>query len=370
MARSMSKSTPTRIGVLTGGGDAPGLNAVIRGVVKAANQHGWEVLGFERGYEGLLTPCCYRVLDNENTKGILHLGGTILGTVNRGHFVVKRADGQRRYIAPEVLEQTRKNVKELNLRGIVCIGGDGSLTIADQLHKAKIPVVCVPKTIDNDLEATVVTFGFHSAVDFATEALDRLHTTAASHERVMVVEVMGRHAGWIATYAGIAGGADVILIPEIPWNFDGIVRKIRERDQSGRHFTIIVVAEGARWPDGQVIARGTGGGKVGSVKLGGIAAKLADELSSRTEHECRYVILGHLQRGGPPNTFDRLLATRFGVSAVRLVAEGRYGRMVSYQPPDVTDVPLSAAVNRIRKVPADGDLIQAGRALGISFGDV
>jgi 6-phosphofructokinase 1 len=355
--------------VLTGGGDAPGLNAVIRGVVKAANGAGYEVLGFERGYEGLLTPCCYRVLDNENTKGILHLGGTILGTVNRGRFVMKRVNGERGKIQPDVLEQTRQNVKELGLKGIICIGGDGSLTIASQLHEAGIPVVCVPKTIDNDLEATVVTFGFHSAVDFAREALDRLHTTAASHERVFVVEVMGRHAGWIATYAGIAGGADVILIPEIPWNFDAIVRKIRERDQEGRRFTLVVVAEGARWTDGNLVARGSGGGKFGSTKLGGIAARLADELASRIDHECRYVILGHLQRGGPPNTYDRLLATRFGVRAVRLVVEGKFGRMVSFQPPEVTDVPLSAAVNRIRKVPANGELIETGRSLGISFGD-
>lgn len=366
----MTSPSPTRIGVLTGGGDAPGLNAVIRGVVKAANQAGREVLGFERGYEGLLSPCNYRVLDSENTSGILHLGGTILGTVNRGRFVMKRAPGQPRRIDPGVLEQTRRNVRELGLAGLVCIGGDGSLTIANELHQAGIPVVCVPKTIDNDLEATVVTFGFHSAVDFAQEALDRLHTTAASHERVMVVEVMGRYAGWIATYAGIAGGADVILIPEIPWSFEGIVRKIKERDRSGRKFTIIVVAEGARWPDGQLVAHGTGAAKMGETRLGGIAQRLTEELPKRSGKECRHVVLGHLQRGGPPNTFDRLLATRFGVSAVRLVLEGRFGRMVSYQPPDVLDVPLSAAVGRIRKVPAEGDLIRTARSLGISFGDV
>jgi 6-phosphofructokinase 1 len=355
--------------VLTGGGDAPGLNAVIRGVVKTANRVGYEVLGFERGYEGLLTPCSFRVLDDENTKGILHTGGTILGTVNRGRFVVRRTGKDRRRVDPEVLEQTRRNVADLGLAGLVCIGGDGSLTIAEQLHRAGIPVVCVPKTIDNDLEATVVTFGFHSAVDFATEALDRLHTTAASHERAMIVEVMGRHAGWIATHAGIAGGADVILIPEIRWDFEPIVRKIREREKAGRKFTIIVVAEGARWPDGELVTHGTGGAKIGEKRLGGIAQRLAEELPGRSGKECRYVILGHLQRGGPPNTFDRLLATRFGVSAVRLIHEGRLGRMVSYQPPDVLDVPLSAAVNRIRKVPAGGDLIRSARALGISFGD-
>lgn len=365
----MAESSPTRIGVLTGGGDAPGLNAVIRGVVKAANELGWEVLGFERGYEGLLSPMSYRVLDSENTKGILHLGGTILGTVNRGHFVVKRAAGERGRIAPHVLQQTRENVAALGLKGLVCIGGDGSLTIAQQLDEAGIPLVCVPKTIDNDLEATVVTFGFHSAVDFAREALDRLHTTAASHERIMIVEVMGRHAGWIATYAGIAGGADVILIPEIPWRFEGIVKKVQDRERAGRKFTIVVVAEGARWPDGQLVAHGTGAAKLGEMRLGGIAQRLAEELPRRTRKECRHVVLGHLQRGGPPNTFDRLLATRFGVSAVHLIRNERFGRMVSYQPPDVLDVPVAAAVNRIRKVPANGELVQTARSLGISFGD-
>ena len=365
----MSNHEPTRVGVLTGGGDAPGLNAVIRGVVKATNQLGWEALGFGRGYEGLLPPACYRVLDSENTKGILHLGGTILGTTNRGRFVCKVGEGARKQIDTEILEAARKTCLELNLRGLVCIGGDGSLTIAQQLHEHGVPVVCVPKTIDNDLEATVVTFGFHSAVAFATEALDRLHTTAASHERVMVVEVMGRHAGWIAAHAGIAGGADVILIPEIPWNFEGIVRKIRQRDESGRRFTLIVVAEGARWPDGKLVAQATGAGSVGEVRLGGVAFRVSEELERLSGKECRYVVLGHLQRGGPPNTFDRLLATRFGVSAVRLIVEGRFGRMVSYQPPDTLDVPISQAVDRVRTVPPNGDLVQTARALGISFGD-
>jgi 6-phosphofructokinase 1 len=365
----MSLHIPTRIGVLTGGGDAPGLNAVIRGVVKAAGQLGWQVLGFERGYEGLLPPACYRILDDEHTKGILHLGGTILGTVNRGRFVAKAGEGERRRCEGSVLEAARQTCLDLGLRGVVCIGGDGSLTIAQQLYEVGVPVVCVPKTIDNDLEATVVTFGFHSAVEFATEALDRLHTTAASHERVMVVEVMGRHAGWIAAHCGIAGGADVILIPEIPWNFDGVLRKIRQRDEAGRNFTIIVVAEGARWPDGTLVAHATGDGSVGEVRLGGIGQRLAEEIQKLSGKESRYVVLGHLQRGGPPVTFDRLLATRFGVSAVRLIVEGRFGRMVSYQPPDTLDVPIAAAVDRVRKVPPSGDLVQAARSLGISFGD-
>jgi ATP-dependent phosphofructokinase / diphosphate-dependent phosphofructokinase len=365
----MERECPTRVGVLTGGGDAPGLNAVIRGVVKSANQLGWEVLGFERGFEGLLPPATCRILDNENTKGILNLGGTILGTVNRGRFAAKVGEGETVRIDPAILAAARATCEELRLRGLVCIGGDGSLSIAEQLHGAGVPVVCVPKTIDNDLEATVVTFGFQSAVEFATEALDRLHTTAASHERVMVVEVMGRHAGWIAAHAGIAGGADVILIPEIPWNFEGVARKIRQREAAGRRFTIIVAAEGARWPDGSLVACATGAGEMGEVRLGGIGQRVAEEVERVCGKDSRYVVLGHLQRGGPPNTFDRLLATRFGVAAVRLIVEGRFGRMVSYQPPDTLDVPLAQAIHRVRTVPPNGDLVQTARALGISFGD-
>lgn len=360
---------PTRVGILTGGGDAPGLNAVIRGAVKAANQVDWEVLGFERGFEGLLQPPQYRVLNHENTKGILHQGGTILGTCNRGHFAAKVGEGQERQIPEEVVAQVQQTVADLNLRGLICIGGDGSLTIAHQLHLQDIPVVGVPKTIDNDLEGTVVTFGFHSAVDFATEALDRLHTTAAAHERVMVVEVMGRHAGWIATHAGIAGGADVILIPEIEWSFEGVVKKVRQRDESGRRFTIIVAAEGARWPDGQLVALATGEGQLGEIRLGGIGQRVAREVEALTGKEARNVVLGHLQRGGAPTTFDRLLATRFGVGAVRLLVEGRFGRMMSYEPPDTSDVAISQAIGRIRSVPAAGDLVRTARSLGISFGD-
>jgi ATP-dependent phosphofructokinase / diphosphate-dependent phosphofructokinase len=365
----VSTNSLTRIGVLTGGGDAPGLNAVIRGVVKAASQVGWEVLGFQKGYEGLLDPVTYQVLDHNNTKGILHLGGTILGTVNKGRFAAKVGEGETRTIHPAIITEVMATCRELKIRGLVCIGGDGSLTIAQQLFQAGVPVVGVPKTIDNDLEATVVTFGFHSAVECAVDALDRLHTTAASHERVMVIEVMGRHAGWIAAHAGIAGGADVILIPEITWDFDGICRKIQQREDMGRKFTLIIAAEGARWPDGELVAFGTGEGRLGEIRLGGIGQRLAEELERRTGKETRYVVLGHLQRGGPPTTFDRLLATRFGVSAVRLIVEGRFGRMVSYQPPDTSDVPIALAIHRIRTVPPNGDLVRTARSLGVSFGD-
>ncbi|MBI3912358.1 MAG: ATP-dependent 6-phosphofructokinase [Armatimonadetes bacterium] len=365
----MSIHVPTRIGVLTGGGDAPGLNAVIRGVVKAATQLGWEVLGFEKGYEGLMPPARYRVLDNENTKGILHLGGTILGTVNRGRFTAKVGEGQERQIEPALLEAAHATCESLHLRGLICIGGDGTLSIAQQLYERDVPVVGVPKTIDNDLECTVITFGFDSAVACATEALDRLHTTAASHERVIVLEVMGRHTGWIAVHAGVAGGADVILIPEIAWDLDGVVRKIRQREAAGRPFTLVVAAEGARWPDGGLVARATGASAIGEIQLGGIGQRVAEEIQARTGKETRCVVLGHLQRGGPPTTFDRLLATRFGVNAVRLIAEGRFGRMVCHHPPDAVDVPIAQAINRLRTVPPDGDLIRTARALGISFGD-
>lgn len=367
----MSQSYPAqpRIGVLTGGGDAPGLNAVIRGVVKAAVRCGWEVLGFERGFEGLLPPACFRVLDSANTKGILHLGGTILGTVNRGRFACKVGEGETRRIDPKVLDDAHETCRVLGLKGLICIGGDGSLTIAQQLFEQGVPVVGVPKTIDNDLDATVLTFGFDSAVAFATEALDRVHTTAASHERIMVVEVMGRHAGWIAAHAGIAGGADIIVIPEIPWTFEPLARKVWEREQAGRRFTIAVAAEGARLPDGTLVAQDTGAGCVGEIRLGGIGYTLARELESRTGKEARCVVLGHLQRGGAPTTFDRLLATRFGVNAVRLIQEGAFGQMVSYQPPDIVGVPISRAIHRMRTVPPDGELIRTGRALGICFGD-
>jgi len=358
-----------RIGILTGGGDAPGLNAVIRSVVKAAGQSGIEVVGFEQGYEGLLPPAAYRVLNDANTRGIHHLGGTILGATNRGRFGATAGQGGKRRIASKVLEDARASCEALDIRGLVCIGGDGSLRIAQQLFLAGVPVVGVPKTIDNDLEATAISFGFDSAVAFATEALDRLHPTAAAHQRVMVVEVMGRHTGWIAVHAGIAGGADVILIPEIPWSFDGIVRKIRERERSGRPFALIVAAEGARLPDGALVAKATGAGGFGKVRLGGIGQLVAEEAQRLTRRESRSVVLGHLQRGGPPTTFDRVLATRLGVHAVRLIQQGRFGRMVASQPPTTTDVPIVNAINRLRTVPPDGDLVGAARALGISFGD-
>ena len=269
-------------------------------------------------------------------------------------------------IKPELLKGVAATVEQLGLEGLICIGGDGSLAIAQQFHEFGIPVVGVPKTIDNDLSATAFTFGFDSAVDCATDALDRLHTTAESHERVFVMEVMGRHAGWIALHAGVAGGADVILIPEIPWTFESVCHKILEREHAGKKFTLIIVAEGAELPDGGMVGEQRSGAQA---KLGGIGEIVAREIERRLLKETRTVVLGHLQRGGAPTTFDRVLATQYGAHAVRLIVEGRLGEMICYHPPQMDSVPIMEAVNRIRTVDADGAAVQAARALGICFGD-
>lgn len=358
---------PDRIGILTGGGDCPGLNAVIRAVVKAATRLGWETLGFLGGYEGLLSPVSYRTLDHREMGALLTAGGTILGTTNRGRFAAKTGHGEKAQIPREVLDEAKYNFDALNLRALICVGGDGSLTIAQTLFEHGIPVVGVPKTIDNDLEATTITFGFDSAVACATDALDRLHTTAASHNRVMVLEVMGRYAGWIAAHSGIAGGGDIILIPEIPFNYESVCKKIAEREAMGRLFTLIVVAEGACEKGGGFVSL-EATAKDREARLGGIGAVVAYEVGKRTGKECRTVVLGHLQRGGGPTTFDRLLCTRFGVKAVQLVQEGKFGQMVALRPPDTVAVPITEAIGRLRTVPPDGDIVRTARALGISFG--
>ncbi len=356
-----------RIGILTGGGDCPGLNAVIRAVVKSATRLGWETLGFHGGFEGLLAPVVYRTLDHREMGALLTAGGTVLGTSNRGRFTAKTGHGRKAEIPLEILDEAKRNFDALNLRALICVGGDGSLTIAQALFEHGIPVIGVPKTIDNDLEATTITFGFDSAVACATDALDRLHTTAASHNRVMVLEVMGRYAGWIAAHAGIAGGGDIILIPEIPFNYDSICRKIAEREAMGRLFTLIVVAEGARSLGGDFISKETAA-KDHEMRLGGIGAVVAEEVGKRTGKETRVVVLGHLQRGGGPTTFDRLLCTRFGVKAVQLIQEEKFGYMVALQPPDTVAVKITEAIGRLRTVPTDGDITRTARALGISFG--
>jgi 6-phosphofructokinase 1 len=344
------------------------LNAVIRAVVKSATKRGWETIGFLEGFEGLLDPVRYRKLNYKDMDALLHVGGTILGTTNRGRFAAKAGLGEQRQIPPEILAAAKRNFMELGLRALVCVGGDGSLTIAQHLFASGIPIVGVPKTIDNDLEATAYTFGFDSAVACATDALDRLRTTAESHNRVMVLEVMGRYTGWIAAYSGVAGGGDVILIPEIPFHYDRICAKIAEREHEGKLFTLIIVAEGAREAGKGFVTAGEGA-LDRETRLGGIGAMVAAEIQKRTGKETRVCVLGHLQRGGGPTTSDRLLCTRFGARAVQLIAEEQYGHMVSLQPPDTVAVPLTAAIGRLRSVPPHGDIVQTARALGISFGD-
>jgi len=358
-----------RIGVITGGGDCPGLNAVVRAVTKSAiNLYGWEVIGFEDGFKGLVENR-YRILDLQAVSGILHRGGTILGTTNRDNpfnFLIEE-NGQKEFrdMSAVVLE----NLDRLGIDALVVIGGDGSLNIAYQLHQKGVKVVGVPKTIDNDLSATDLTFGFHTAVATAMDALDRLHTTAESHHRVMVLEVLGRYAGWIALAAGIAGGADVILIPEIPFKLEKICEKIEERTLTGKKFSIIVVAEGAKPEGGEMVVQKIVPESHDPVRLGGIGNKVGEEIERLTGKETRVTVLGHLQRGGSPNAFDRILSTRYGVAATKALKAGNYGSMVSLQGSAVTTVPLEDAIGELKKVPVDHEMIQVARAVGISFGD-
>jgi ATP-dependent phosphofructokinase / diphosphate-dependent phosphofructokinase len=355
-----------RIGVLTSGGDCPGLNAVLRAVVLAADKLGWEVIGFRDGFEGLLPPGNHLILDRQAVNGIMAMGGTILGTTNRGHFVAKVGAGDRTIVPTKMIADARKILEDLGVRALVVVGGDGSLVTAQQLQEAGINCIGVPKTIDNDLEATATTFGFDSAVNVVVDALDRLHTTATSHRRVIVVEVMGRHAGWIALQGGIAGGADIILIPEIPFDNEKIASVINSREAAGYLGTVVVAAEGARPKHGKQVKRDVEGGEF---RLGGIGEIVAREIAIRTGKETRCCVLGHLQRGGAPTTLDRILATRFGVKAVQLANEGHFGSMVSYQNYQVRHVPIAEAVNRLKLVPPHGELVQTARDVDISFGD-
>ena len=359
-------SSIKKIGVLTGGGDAPGLNAVIRAVVKSAHNSGLEVLGIEDSFDGLIYPDRSRQLTPRDVTGILRLGGTILGTVNRGDPFAKpitTPHGTFDY-ADRVMEM----FQERGLDALVCIGGDGTLAISHEFYKRGIPLVGVPKTIDNDIVGTNSCFGFDTAVSFGTDAIDRLHTTAEAHRRIMVVEVMGRYAGWIALHAGVAGGADVILMPEIPYDLDKVARCIRDRDAWGARFSIVVIAEGARPKGGHVsIIENAHDGH--AERLGGAGMVCARELEARTQKETRYVVLGHLQRGGAPTSFDRTLATRFGGKAVELLLNGEFGKMVANHPPDLVSVPLGEIVGRIKTVPLGSDLVKTTRALGVSFGD-
>ena len=352
--------------MLTGGGDAPGLNAVIRAVVKAAFNAGIEVVGLEDSFDGLLDPSRTRVLTPKDVTGILRFGGTILGTTNRGNpfeYPAGDPNGHANY-SNRVVE----TFTSMRLDALVVIGGDGTLQIAHQFYLMGIPVVGVPKTIDNDIWGTTSCFGFDTAVSFAADAIDRLHTTAEAHKRIMVVELMGRYAGWIALHAGVAGGADVILIPEITYDVDKVVSRLRERESYGAKFSIVVVAEGAKPQGGAVTLLAHA--HAGHVeRLGGVGSVVAAQLQEKTGKETRYVVLGHLQRGGAPTAFDRVLATRFGGKAVELLTRGVFGRMVANNPPDIVPIPLADVVGKTKTVPLDYDLLKTARAIGVGFGD-
>jgi len=370
----MPKKRIRRIAINTGGGDAPGLNAVIRAVTISALNRGWECVGIRDGYNGVLLPEQYPdggliQLTQESVRGITHLGGTILGTTNKGnpvHYPMIGKDGTTREVdrSDEVMRGFRRN----KIDALVAIGGDGSLAIANVFAKKGLRVVGVPKTIDNDLTKTVITFGFDTAVSFATSCLDRLHSTAQAHRRVMVVEVMGRYAGWIALNTGISGTADVILIPEIPYDLKKVAEKIRERERRGRGFSIVVVAEGAKPKGGSMVIKGEK--EIGRAeRLGGIGELLAQQIQAATGKETRAVVLGHLLRGGSPTSFDRLLCLRFGAAAVRALDEGKSGVMVALDPPFVRYVPFEQVTGRMKSVPLDCDTMLTARDMGICFGD-
>jgi 6-phosphofructokinase 1 len=354
------------IGILTGGGDAPGLNAVIRAVVKTASgEYGMKVIGIEDGFEGLLGETKTRPLGPSDVRGLLPRGGTILGTRNRGRFVERSETGETK---PEhVYQEAVGNLEKLGIEALVVLGGEGTLGIAEEFDRRGIAVCGVPKTIDNDLACTELTFGFVTALDIATEALDRLHTTAESHDRVMILEVMGRNTGWIALHSGLAGGADVILIPEIPFSIQSVVDKVMERDRGGSNFSIVVVAEGAVETGHEQIYQDEGDLQH-APRLGGIGQHLQRTIESMTGKETRCVVLGHLQRGGRPNAFDRMLATNYGSCAVRALAEGKRGVMVALQAGDVVTVPISQAIANVKTVPPSGQLVRTARDTGISFG--
>lgn len=354
-----------KIGIVTGGGDAPGLNAVIRAVTRTAiRQFGMRVIGIEDSFEGLIGNKMMRELTTSSVAGLLPRGGTILGTRNKGNFCQYIDD---KVVYPEApMHEAIETMRHEGIEALVVLGGEGTLAIANEFHKRGVPIIGVPKTIDNDLASTELTFGFMTAIDIATEALDRLHTTAESHDRVMILEVMGRDTGWIALHSGLAGSADLILIPEIPFMMQRVIEKINARDASGSRFTNIVIAEGATELGGGSHFLDTG--NLNSPKrLGGIGDYLRREIESITGKEARTVVLGHLQRGGSPNAFDRMLATNFGACAVRALVEGKSGKMVALQAAGIITVPLEEAIANIKTVSSDGELIRTARDIGISF---
>jgi len=365
----MRKKTRRKIAILTGGGDCPGINAVIRAVTKKAIvEHDMDVIGFKDGYDGLVTDS-HRALTYDDVSGIITLGGTILGaskTANPYRYPVKVRGGV------ELRDLSATAVRTVRRHGVdclVCVGGDGTLTIAHKLHQDGVAVVGIPKTIDNDVRGTDMTFGFDSAASIATEGVDRIHTTAQSHHRVMIVEVMGHRAGWLALYAGIAGGGDIILIPEIPYDSEKVADWVKERRARGRRFTIVVVAEGARPVGGRVVVRKVVEASADPLRLGGIGFVLADELESLTGLDARAVLMGHLQRGGPPTHFDRVLGSQLGSRAVDMIVAGKFGRMAAMRAGSLTSVPLSVAAGGPRLVPRNHNLVKTARSTGAYFGD-
>jgi len=359
-----------KIVISTGGGDAPGLNAVIYAVVKASTLRGWEVYGSRSGYKGLLDTEELVRLTPAMVEGITSTGGTILGSTNKGNpfaMPVVNLAGEQQVV--DISDRILTNFHRLGFSCHIAVGGDGSLDLAHRFARKGMPVVGVPKTIDNDLEATDRTFGFDTAVSTATEALDKLHSTAKSHDRVMVVEVMGRDSGWIALYSGISGAADVILIPEIPFSMDKVVEKICDNELQKKHYSIVVVAEGAKAEGGAVINKGKGELGREEVILGGVGEWVANEIRTRLGKDVRSLVLGHLQRGGSPTTFDRLLALRFGAAAVRMVEAGTFDHMVAWNPPNMTSVPLAEAIRSRKKIDLASDKVLTAREIGICLGD-
>ncbi len=359
-------SQPVRtIGISTGGGDCPGLNAVIRGVTKAAlMDHGWRVIGIRDGFDGLIWPEKTEELDHVKVRGILGRGGTILGTTNRGNPFAYKMMENGREVVKDFSRQCVENAKRLGIDALVVIGGDGTMKIGNDLYALGLPVVGVPKTIDNDLSVTEVTFGFQTAVQTATDAIDRIQTTAESHHRVMIVELMGRDAGWITLWAGMAGDADVILIPEIPFTIENICEKIAERERVGLTFTVIVVAEGVKFPE-----KDADGKPIPPPKPGSVANTLAYSIREHTGEDVRVTVLGHIQRGGTPVAFDRLLGLRFGVAATDLIAQGKYGHMVCLRGGEVQSCTIEAAIGVYKLVTPTSDFVRTARAVGFSFGD-
>ncbi len=365
----MAKGNEVRkIGILTGGGDCPGLNAVIRGVTKPAHDHGMTVFGIQDGFEGFVEGKTTE-LRNEDVSGILSRGGTILGSSNKGdpfHWPVEK-DGKIEII--DKSQNVLRNYKALDLDAVIAIGGDGTMHICKKLMDMGINVVGVPKTIDNDLEATDMTFGHDSAVFVVSEALDRLHTTASSHHRVIVVEVMGRYAGWIALHGGLAGGADIILIPEIPFSWEGVYDKIHKRQLEGKRFSLVCVAEGAKPIGGELVTKGTDVKRTDPIQLGGIGKVVADSIEKNTGRETRVTVLGHLQRGGSPTPFDRILSTKFGAFAISLAAQKKFGKMAALRGNEIIEVDIADAISRQKLVKPSNQAVLAARAVGISFAD-